>query len=141
MSRLYMITPQISECPLEEIQTPDDFNFKCPYCHKNLSSRQNLKEHINIHTGKKPFECTEPGCGKRFRQGSLLSIHRRIHKEIKRGLEHNKPLLKLPTYPKLTTLISRTSHNVHVSLQNFEKKNWLEKIEKFDFIKSELSKL
>ena len=135
-----MITPQEPNMQDDKTQTPDEFNFKCSYCSKNLSSRQNLREHINIHTGKKPFQCKEPGCGKYFRQGSLLSIHRRIHKEIRKGLELKKPLLKPPSYPKLTTLIAFTSHNIHFTLQNFEKKDWLGKIENFDFIKSELSK-
>ena len=135
-----MITPQEANTPNEKTQSSEDFNFKCSYCSKNLSSRQNLREHLNIHTGKKPFQCTEPGCGKHFRQGSLLSIHRRIHKEIKRGLELNKPALKPPSYPKLTTLLAFTSHNIHFTLQDFEKKDWLWKIESFEFIKPELSK-
>ena len=53
--------------------------FTCPECNKPFVSKQNLKEHHYIHTGEKPFPCDEPGCLKRFRQVSQLSIHKRIH--------------------------------------------------------------
>lgn len=54
-------------------------NFICEICSKHFVSKQNLKEHNFIHTGEKPFPCDEPGCCKRFRQVSQLSIHKRIH--------------------------------------------------------------
>lgn len=54
----------------------------CSYCHKRLSSKQCLREHIYIHTGEKPYVCTEPGCKKSYRQGSLLTIHRKVHEGI-----------------------------------------------------------
>lgn len=57
--------------------------FQCPYCTKCLSSRQNLKEHLFTHTGEKPYICKEEGCYMQFRQGSQLSVHRRIHSAIK----------------------------------------------------------
>jgi hypothetical protein len=42
-----------------------------------LASRQNLKEHIYIHTGEKPYACSVPGCNSSFRQGTHLSAHKR----------------------------------------------------------------
>lgn len=60
----------------------DDKKFQCPCCAKILSSKQNLKEHMFTHSGEKPYHCQEIGCGMRFRQGSQLSAHRRIHKDI-----------------------------------------------------------
>jgi len=59
-------------------------NFKCAHCEKVLSSKQNLQEHIYIHTGEKPYMCDEYGCGMKFRQGSQLSSHKRIHRAIKK---------------------------------------------------------
>ena len=56
--------------------------FQCPYCFKTLSSKQNYKEHTYIHTGEKPFKCTEPGCEESFRQGSQLSVHRKMHRQV-----------------------------------------------------------
>ena len=58
--------------------------YKCSYCNKGLSSKQNLKEHEFTHTGELPYICKSPGCGLRFRQGSVLSAHKRIHTAIEK---------------------------------------------------------
>lgn len=58
--------------------------FQCPQCLRVLASKQSFREHVYIHTGEKPFQCSEPGCTERFRQGSQLSVHRRIHKTLDR---------------------------------------------------------
>mmetsp|Transcript_32564 Transcript_32564/g.32290 ORF Transcript_32564/g.32290 Transcript_32564/m.32290 type:complete len:165 (+) Transcript_32564:7-501(+) len=55
--------------------------FECTVCKKNLSSKQNLREHMHIHNGVKPFVCEN--CGKSYRQASQLTLHKRIH--IKEG--------------------------------------------------------
>ena len=57
--------------------------FQCKHCSKFLSSKQNLKEHLYTHTGEKPYRCREAGCVMAFRQGSQLSVHKRIHSAIK----------------------------------------------------------
>lgn len=51
--------------------------FQCSHCGKCLASRQNLKEHLYIHTGEKPYKCPYPGCTSTFRQGTHLSAHKR----------------------------------------------------------------
>lgn len=53
--------------------------LRCSYCQKLLSSKQSLREHNYTHTGERPYKCLEPGCTKSFRQGSLLTIHRKAH--------------------------------------------------------------
>lgn len=54
--------------------------FRCSDCGKVLKSRQNLLEHRAIHRELKPHVCKYEGCRKRFRQASLLFIHKRIHR-------------------------------------------------------------
>ena len=56
--------------------------FICEVCGKTLTSKQNYIQHMYIHTGDKPLICPEPGCGQHFRQGSLLSMHKKIHKGL-----------------------------------------------------------
>jgi hypothetical protein len=128
-----------SEDPcLAGVDTGDQFNFKCRYCKRNLSSRQNLREHVFIHTGERPYVCNEPGCGLSFRQGSLFSIHRKVHSkekpEVKVGKKHFEVQYR---YPKLSSLINATYNNIHFQLQDFEKEDWIEKIgsDSFSFIR------
>jgi len=52
--------------------------YPCPACSKILTSKQNFIQHMHIHTGAKPLECK--ACGAHFRQGSLLSAHKKLHK-------------------------------------------------------------
>ena len=56
--------------------------FKCLTCAKFLSSKQNLIDHQNIHTGQKPYCCEIASCGMRFRQLSQFYLHRQLHSEI-----------------------------------------------------------
>lgn len=53
--------------------------FTCDVCDRKLSSAQSLKDHVYCHTGEKPYACRFPGCSKRYRQGSQLSVHKRKH--------------------------------------------------------------
>ena len=50
---------------------------RCDICGKYFTQRQYLEEHTNTHTGIKPYVCEIKGCPKRFRQRSLLSLHRK----------------------------------------------------------------
>lgn len=51
--------------------------FICNTCGVALVCKKNLREHMFIHSGIKPYKCTY--CGKKFRQLSQLTLHRRIH--------------------------------------------------------------
>lgn len=60
----------------------DTKQFSCNICGKGLSSRQILKDHYNLHSGEKPYNCRVKGCQATFRQLSKYSAHKQIHKAI-----------------------------------------------------------
>lgn len=66
----------------------DSRRFVCHRCNRTLATKQSLKEHGFTHTGKKPFRCSELGCGKLFRQSSQLCNHRKIHQEAKKMVKN-----------------------------------------------------
>lgn len=53
--------------------------YICPHCAHEFTSRQNLLEHVNLHTGLRPYTCRY--CGAQFRQASQFSLHKRSHQE------------------------------------------------------------
>ena len=53
--------------------------FTCDICKKQLSSKQSHSQHLNIHSGSKPFICGYSGCTAEFSHASKLSIHKQIH--------------------------------------------------------------
>lgn len=53
--------------------------FKCPHCDVAFSNNGQLKGHIRIHTGERPFKCDEANCGKTFTRNEELTRHKRIH--------------------------------------------------------------
>ena len=116
---------QKTTTPAAEFDSSCPFNLKCKFCYKILSSRQNLREHLYIHTGEKPYACTEPGCGEAFRQGSLLSIHKKMHVEIHKGQKKAPRVVKRCSYPKLTQLIS---YHRHEEMDEAEREHWTERI-------------
>ena len=60
--------------------------FQCPVCYKYLSSKQNMIDHQNIHTGAKPYVCEVQGCRQLFRQLSQFYLHKQLHSEVSNHL-------------------------------------------------------
>ncbi|XP_073397750.1 zinc finger protein 408 isoform X2 [Dendrobates tinctorius] len=51
--------------------------LQCSICDKQLANVCSLRNHMLIHTGEKPYTCTE--CGGTFRHRGSLRIHQRLH--------------------------------------------------------------
>ncbi|KAI7858592.1 hypothetical protein BDC45DRAFT_403566, partial [Circinella umbellata] len=52
--------------------------YQCTTCSKAFSRPSALRTHMYTHTGEKPFECTTPGCGRRFAVISNLRRHFKV---------------------------------------------------------------
>ncbi|XP_043500123.1 zinc finger protein 347-like [Polistes fuscatus] len=53
--------------------------FRCEYCDVAFSNNGQLKGHVRIHTGERPYKCDSDGCGKSFTRNEELTRHKRIH--------------------------------------------------------------
>ena len=61
----------------------EEAKFTCGFCGKKLRSRSGLDQHLNVHTGIKPFKCEVPNCGKTFVCNANLTKHARVHSDEK----------------------------------------------------------
>lgn len=59
--------------------------WSCKECNKNYSSKNLLDEHMNMHTGDRPYKC--PHCTKDFASKYTLTAHMKTHYERKRPYE------------------------------------------------------
>lgn len=63
--------------------------FKCSYCPKDFIQKQNLTQHIRTHTGERPVKC--PVCPKAYAHLSGITVHFRKHPDhARKRLDHGK---------------------------------------------------
>lgn len=52
-------------------------SFVCSVCGKKYCNSGNLKSHMRLHTGDKPYSCHI--CGRQFAQSNAHSYHMKTH--------------------------------------------------------------
>ena len=54
--------------------------YACNQCNKQFTQQSNLKQHMLIHLGAKPFLCRHDGCKAAFTTKQCLQVHyRKVH--------------------------------------------------------------
>lgn len=62
--------------------------LKCEMCSKMFIHEVDLKTHMKIHNGEKPFQCNFPGCYRKFNRRTNLEYHEKLyHNNKKKGKE------------------------------------------------------
>ncbi|MBN3284842.1 ZN567 protein, partial [Polyodon spathula] len=52
---------------------------RCPLCGNVYTDRATLRKHMRVHAQERPYECSQQGCGWRFKTEVMLKAHVRAH--------------------------------------------------------------
>lgn len=70
------LTPEQSKA-FSQARVPAGEKIACQECGATFACTANLRNHMRIHTGERPFVCEE--CGASFTQRSNMRSHKRVH--------------------------------------------------------------
>ena len=74
---------------LSKHRANNEMKHKCSFCGKHFLTRQKFKDHVNIHTGEKPYMCKF--CGATFASRGNWRMHEKtVHLGYKRGMKIEK---------------------------------------------------
>ncbi|CAH1792018.1 unnamed protein product, partial [Owenia fusiformis] len=73
-----------------------DKKVQCEHCGKSFGMPQDLKEHVRIHTGERPYKCEI--CDKSFAQGGSLYKHKQSQAHINKQSEFDNANDRQQTY-------------------------------------------
>lgn len=104
----------LQEMHVRKVHEPmKDEKLMCNICGKFLTKGYTLKNHMKIHSGDKPFECTYDGCSKSFPTKTARYIHLRSHNPDER--------LKCPHEGCSKSFISKPSLTIHLRSHSGER--------------------
>ena len=63
-----------------------EISYICQFCNKEFKSLRSLGDHLNIHSGVKPYDCST--CGKTFHLRSARNSHQLTHHGSRVVCEH-----------------------------------------------------
>lgn len=96
----------------EEEDEEEEGSFPCTVCNLQCSSRFKLQDHMNLHTGARPYYCSE--CGKRFSQIHNYRIHLRSHSRAKTKQHRCRICLR--------RFVKESDLKYHLTMNHFEEK-------------------